>query len=64
VPEKLWEQLKVNGVIVIPVNETETTQRMFRLTKTNNGMAKKETFEEFSFVPMLTGKSLKSEEKK
>lgn len=64
VPEKLWEQLKVNGIMVIPVNETETTQRMFRLTKTSNGMAKKETFEEFSFVPMLSGRGLKSEEKK
>lgn len=64
VPEKLWEQLKVKGIMVIPVNETETTQRMFRLTKTSNGMAKKETFEEFSFVPMLSGRGLKSEEKK
>ena len=64
VPEKLWEQLKVKGIMVIPVNETETAQRMFRLTKKSNGMAKKETFEKFSFVPMLTGKGLKSEEKK
>ena len=64
VPEKLWEQLKVNGIMVIPVNETETSQRMFRLTKKSNGMAKKETFEEFSFVPMLTGKGVNSVEKK
>jgi protein-L-isoaspartate(D-aspartate) O-methyltransferase len=63
VPEKLWEQLKVNGLMVIPVNETETTQRMLRLTKKSDGMAKKETFDEFSFVPMLTGKGTSPNEK-
>ena len=63
VPEKLWEQLKVNGLMVIPVNETETTQRMLRLTKKSDGMAKKETFDEFSFVPMLTGKGTSTNEK-
>ena len=56
VPEKLWEQLKVRGIMVIPVDESDGVQRMLRLTKKKDGMAKKESFEAFSFVPMLGGK--------
>lgn len=59
VPEKLWEQLKVKGVMVVPIDESEGVQRMYRLTKKKDGMAKKETFESFSFVPMLSGKEVK-----
>jgi protein-L-isoaspartate(D-aspartate) O-methyltransferase len=59
IPEKLWEQLKVKGVMVIPVDESETAQRMLRLTKKKDGLAKRESFEEFSFVPMLEGKEVK-----
>jgi protein-L-isoaspartate(D-aspartate) O-methyltransferase len=59
VPEKLWEQLKVKGIMVIPVDESDGVQRMLRLTKKKDGMAKKESFEEFSFVPMLKGKDTK-----
>jgi protein-L-isoaspartate(D-aspartate) O-methyltransferase len=59
VPEKLWEQLKVKGMMVIPVDESDGVQRMLRLTKKKDGMAKKESFEAFSFVPMLTGKEIK-----
>jgi protein-L-isoaspartate(D-aspartate) O-methyltransferase len=57
VPEKLWEQLKVKGMMVIPVDESATVQRMLRLTKKKDGLAKRESFEEFSFVPMLQGRS-------
>lgn len=57
VPEKLWAQLRMRGIMVIPVDESETAQRMLRLTKKKDGLAKKESFEEFSFVPMLQGKS-------
>ncbi len=57
VPEKLWEQLKVKGLMVIPVDESASAQRMLRLTKKKDGLAKQESFEEFSFVPMLQGKS-------
>jgi len=57
VPEKLWEQLKVKGMMVIPLDESETAQRMLRLTKKKDGLAKRESFEQFSFVPMLQGKS-------
>jgi protein-L-isoaspartate(D-aspartate) O-methyltransferase len=57
VPEHLWEQLKVRGMMVIPLDESESVQRMLRLTKKKDGLAKRESFEEFSFVPMLQGKS-------
>jgi protein-L-isoaspartate(D-aspartate) O-methyltransferase len=59
VPEKLWQQLKTGGVMVIPVDESESAQRMMRLTKKKDGKEKRESFEEFSFVPMLSGKSEK-----
>jgi protein-L-isoaspartate(D-aspartate) O-methyltransferase len=57
VPVPLWDQLKVRGIMVIPVDESETVQRMLRLTKKKDGMAKRESYDEFSFVPMLQGKS-------
>ena len=57
VPEKLWEQLKVGGKMVIPVDESDGVQRMMRLTKKKEGAEKRESFDEFSFVPMLKGKS-------
>ncbi len=57
VPVPLWDQLKVRGIMVIPVDESATVQRMLRLTKKKDGMAKRESFDEFSFVPMLQGKS-------
>lgn len=57
IPEKLWEQLKVGGMMVIPVDESEEVQRMMRLTKKRDGSAKKESFDAFSFVPMLKGKT-------
>lgn len=57
IPEKLWEQLKIGGKMVIPVDESDSTQRMLRLTKKKDGKEKRESFDEFSFVPMLEGKS-------
>ena len=59
IPEKLWEQLKVGGMMVIPVDESDSTQRMLRLTKKKDGKEKRESFDEFSFVPMLEGKTQK-----
>jgi protein-L-isoaspartate(D-aspartate) O-methyltransferase len=55
IPPKLIEQLKPGGRIVIPVNEGEH-QRMLRITKNIDGTTTEESFENFSFVPMLTGK--------
>ena len=56
IPPKLVQQLKPGGLMVIPVDEGET-QRMLRLTKLEDGTVKEEAFEQFSFVPMLTGKN-------
>jgi protein-L-isoaspartate(D-aspartate) O-methyltransferase len=56
IPPKLIEQLKPNGVMVIPVDEGEL-QRMLRITKNEDGTLTEERFDTCSFVPMLTGKN-------
>lgn len=56
IPPKLIDQMKVGGVMVIPVDE-ENAQRMLRITKMPDGSLKEESFDQFSFVPMLTGKN-------
>lgn len=58
-PEKLWAQLKTSGKMIIPIDESESAQRMMRLTKKRDGSVKKESFDQFSFVPMLQGKTQK-----
>lgn len=56
IPEALKKQLKVGGKMVIPLDEGEA-QRMLRLTKENEeGSFREEAFDQFSFVPMLSGK--------
>ncbi len=55
IPPKLIEQLKVGGKMIIPVNEGEY-QRMLRITKSADASTTEEAFENFSFVPMLTGR--------
>lgn len=56
IPDKLVEQLKSGGKMVIPVGEK--VQRMLRLTKNADGSTELEEFDNFSFVPMLGGKNL------
>jgi protein-L-isoaspartate(D-aspartate) O-methyltransferase len=56
IPPKLIEQLKTGGKMVVPLNE-EQHQRMLRLTKNADGTYGEEAFDNFSFVPMLTGKN-------
>ena len=56
IPPKLLAQLKTGGCMVIPLDEG-TEQRMLRLTKMADGSIQEESFEAFSFVPMLTGKN-------
>jgi protein-L-isoaspartate(D-aspartate) O-methyltransferase len=55
VPEKLLQQLKPGGWMVLPLDEGEN-QRMHRITKQADGSLIEEKFDEFSFVPMLVGK--------
>lgn len=56
IPPKLLDQLKPGGKMVIPVDEGEH-QRMLRITKNADGSMSEEAFENFSFVPMLSGKN-------
>ena len=56
IPPKLMQQLKPGGFMVIPVDEG-LQQRMLRLTKNADGTYSEELFENFGFVPMLTGKA-------
>jgi len=55
IPEKLLDQLKPGGWMVLPLDEGEN-QRMHRITKQTDGTLIEEKFDEFSFVPMLIGK--------
>ncbi|MBP9097965.1 MAG: protein-L-isoaspartate(D-aspartate) O-methyltransferase [Ferruginibacter sp.] len=56
IPPKLISQLKPGGTMVIPVDAGEH-QRMLRIIKKEDGSTTEETFENFSFVPMLAGKN-------
>lgn len=55
IPQKLIEQLKPGGMMVIPLG-TGDIQQMMRITKLENGSLKEEVFDHFSFVPMIIGK--------
>lgn len=56
IPAKLVDQLKTGGMMVIPLGAGDV-QQMLRLTKLENGAVKEEVFDNFSFVPMLGGRS-------
>lgn len=56
IPPKLLEQLKPGGKMVIPVDE-DHHQRMLRITKNEDGTVSEEAFDNFSFVPMLSGRN-------
>ncbi|HVI48273.1 MAG TPA: protein-L-isoaspartate(D-aspartate) O-methyltransferase [Chitinophaga sp.] len=55
IPEKLVQQMKIGGKMVIPVGGQEV-QRMLRITKVSETETDQELFDNFSFVPMLAGK--------
>ncbi|MFN4974328.1 MAG: protein-L-isoaspartate(D-aspartate) O-methyltransferase [Bacteroidota bacterium] len=55
-PPILLDQLKPGGVMVLPRDEGDS-QRMIRITKKADGELVEESFDQFSFVPMLTGKN-------
>ena len=56
IPPKLIDQMKGGGKMVIPVDEG-AHQRMLRITKNADGSTGEEAFDNFSFVPMLTGRN-------
>ena len=51
-PEELMSQLKVGGILVIPIGEGDS-QIMTRYIKVSNDEITKDTYGDFSFVPML-----------
>jgi protein-L-isoaspartate(D-aspartate) O-methyltransferase len=57
VPPKLIEQMKVGGIMIIPVDADRegSVQQMRRIVKTESGYDE-EILDNFSFVPMLGGK--------
>ena len=60
IPEKLFAQLKVGGNMVLPLNNEADdlkSQLMIRITKLSATEMRKEVFDKFSFVPMLSGKA-------
>jgi protein-L-isoaspartate(D-aspartate) O-methyltransferase len=56
VPPKLIRQLKPGGKMVLPLSSGGDYQRMVRITKMDDGELMEESFDLFSFVPMLRGR--------
>jgi protein-L-isoaspartate(D-aspartate) O-methyltransferase len=56
IPPKLIEQLKIGGKMVIPVGEGGV-QRMLRITRKDDRTTTEESFDTFSFVPMVEGRN-------
>lgn len=54
IPEKLIEQLKPGGIMVIPLGQGDL-QKMLKITKNEDGSLKKENFGNYRFVPFLKG---------
>lgn len=52
VPNSLLNQLKVGGILVIPVGDKKT-QKMLKLTKQSPSKILKQEFNNFAFVPLL-----------
>jgi len=57
IPAKLVAQLKPGGTMVIPVGEGPI-QKMLRITKLDDQSVREESFDNFSFVPMVEGKKI------
>jgi protein-L-isoaspartate(D-aspartate) O-methyltransferase len=52
VPDALIQQLKVGGILVIPVGDKKR-QAMVRIVKKSSKEVDREEFDGFSFVPLL-----------
>lgn len=55
VPKPLIEQLKPNGIMLIPVGNISLFQNLLRITKESNGKTRRENLGGVAFVP-LTGR--------
>jgi len=51
VPKSLISQLKIGGMLIIPVGD-DKSQQMLRITRQSEKKIKKESFDYFSFVPL------------
>jgi protein-L-isoaspartate(D-aspartate) O-methyltransferase len=56
VPEALRKQVKVGGVIVMPVGPTDGVQKLMRLERTEEGF-KEASLGDVRFVPLIPGKA-------
>ncbi|MFO7867719.1 MAG: protein-L-isoaspartate(D-aspartate) O-methyltransferase [Bacteroidales bacterium] len=54
IPRTILNQLKINGIIVVPYGEG-STQKMITITKISETEFEQEEHGDFSFVPMLKG---------
>ena len=52
IPNKLIQQLKIGGKLIIPVGNSES-QKMLLITKIDENKLTKKEFNYFSFVPLL-----------
>jgi protein-L-isoaspartate(D-aspartate) O-methyltransferase len=52
VPNELLKQLKIGGILVIPVGD-RNTQKMMKLTKVSETKILQEEYDNFAFVPLL-----------
>ena len=52
IPNKLIKQLKIGGILVIPVGD-QKQQKMIAIKKLSKNKASKKEFNHFSFVPLL-----------
>ena len=55
IPKKLIDQLKPNGLMVIPLGDESGVQKMLRITKNEDGSFTRENFGNYRFVPFLKG---------
>jgi len=53
-PAPLLDQLKVNGIMVLPVGQSDTVQTMIKIIKTEDGLTYHD-MGEVRFVPLIEG---------
>lgn len=55
IPPVLFEQLTINGIMVLPLGDVKSSQKMTKVIKYSPTDMDIQTFDDFSFVPMLSG---------
>lgn len=53
VPEQLCQQLKIGGLLIVPVGDT--TQQMYQITRKSENKFEQKILGDFKFVPFLKG---------